>query len=284
MDNQKDTNKDFHADKGQISNSLSVNVLFNKDDYFTPVLKRTSNITKGLYMITDIVSDNEPLKNKLRTLGIDLLSMVKYLAITTPALKHSLYTEINHTIGEIALDLDLAGTVGILGAMNSGILIKEYTRLAGTLQSQQRQNEVMGYTGGFFEDRTTSTFSLPNTLFQDDEPQKEINNAHNDKGHYKGHNSNVLYKMSDRIKDIKKNQPSSKRIGKSDIALKINRRNNIVKLIKDKNEVTIKELVSLVPDCSEKTIQRELMSLITEGVLKKTGEKRWSRYSLKTND
>ena len=43
----------------------------------------------------------------------------------------------------------------------------------------------------------------------------------------------------------------------------------------------IKEVSNIVPDVSEKTIQRELLNLVSEGVLKKTGEKRWSKYSLK---
>ncbi len=67
---------------------------------------------------------------------------------------------------------------------------------------------------------------------------------------------------------------------KSDIAIRLGRRNTILKLIKDKREVTIREVSVVVPDVSEKTIQRELLNLVSEGVLKKTGEKRWSKYSL----
>jgi hypothetical protein len=33
--------------------------------------------------------------------------------------------------------------------------------------------------------------------------------------------------------------------------------------------------------CSEKTLQRELVSMVKNGVLDKMGEKRWSRYFLK---
>ena len=33
--------------------------------------------------------------------------------------------------------------------------------------------------------------------------------------------------------------------------------------------------------CGEKTLQRELVSMAKDGVLNKTGEKRWSRYFVK---
>jgi predicted HTH transcriptional regulator len=58
------------------------------------------------------------------------------------------------------------------------------------------------------------------------------------------------------------------------------RRERILSIIKDKGEATIKDVSSVITDCSEKTIQRELMSLISEGVLVKEGERRWSIYKL----
>ncbi len=59
-----------------------------------------------------------------------------------------------------------------------------------------------------------------------------------------------------------------------------NRRERILSIIKDKGQASIKDVSTVITDCSEKTIQRELMSLISEGQIKKDGERRWSRYSL----
>ena len=58
------------------------------------------------------------------------------------------------------------------------------------------------------------------------------------------------------------------------------RRSKILLIIKQKKEVTIKDISSSIKDCSEKTIQRELNSLLSEKVIKKTGERRWSKYLL----
>ena len=45
-------------------------------------------------------------------------------------------------------------------------------------------------------------------------------------------------------------------------------------------EASIKDISEVITDCSEKTIQRELNSLIDNGLVKREGERRWSRYSL----
>jgi predicted HTH transcriptional regulator len=73
--------------------------------------------------------------------------------------------------------------------------------------------------------------------------------------------------------------PSSAPRATTDVA-KESRRARILKLVKDNREVTIKDIATHFADLSEKTIQRELVSLVEGGVLKKFGERRWSRYAL----
>ena len=58
------------------------------------------------------------------------------------------------------------------------------------------------------------------------------------------------------------------------------RRERVVEVLKDKGPVTIKDITDVVTDCSEKTIQRELMSLIKDNMVHREGERRWSKYSL----
>jgi predicted HTH transcriptional regulator len=57
----------------------------------------------------------------------------------------------------------------------------------------------------------------------------------------------------------------------------------IISLVKDKKDISIKDISLAFTDCSEKTIQRELNALVLKGKIKKTGSKRWSRYSVITN-
>lgn len=69
-------------------------------------------------------------------------------------------------------------------------------------------------------------------------------------------------------------------------SLKAERRAEILSIIKDNGiPATITDIKSRargpLASQSEKTLQRELFAMVIEGVLNKTGEKRWSRYSLK---
>jgi hypothetical protein len=65
------------------------------------------------------------------------------------------------------------------------------------------------------------------------------------------------------------------------VAVKKNSRQSIIiSLLKRKKEIMIKDVSPLIDGCSEKTIQRELLAMVEAGILRKEGEKRWSRYSL----
>ncbi|NBD73640.1 DeoR family transcriptional regulator [Patescibacteria group bacterium] len=74
-------------------------------------------------------------------------------------------------------------------------------------------------------------------------------------------------------------QPSSQAHDRSRSKAR-DRRAQILGLLQRKDSVSIKDVTEVITDCSEKTIQRELLALVESGVLKKEGERRWSRYSL----
>jgi len=50
--------------------------------------------------------------------------------------------------------------------------------------------------------------------------------------------------------------------------------------LKNQSNLTIKDFSKVITDCSEKTIQRELLDMVEKGIIKKEGERRWSKYSL----
>lgn len=58
------------------------------------------------------------------------------------------------------------------------------------------------------------------------------------------------------------------------------RRERIKTILEAKGEASIKDISDIITDVSEKTIQRELQSMIEDNIVKRQGERRWSRYSL----
>ncbi len=63
-------------------------------------------------------------------------------------------------------------------------------------------------------------------------------------------------------------------------ASRSSRRESLLALLRKGAPITVKDALAAVPGVSEKTLQRELIALVRDGVLKREGERRWSRYSL----
>jgi len=60
----------------------------------------------------------------------------------------------------------------------------------------------------------------------------------------------------------------------------VDRSARIKTVLEAKPEATIKDIAEVITDVSEKTIQRELNSLIEKGQVIRQGERRWSKYSM----
>ena len=58
------------------------------------------------------------------------------------------------------------------------------------------------------------------------------------------------------------------------------RKSKILSLFNIKDRISIKDAVQGIEGCSEKTLQRDLLSMVASGVLIKEGERRWSTYRL----
>lgn len=56
------------------------------------------------------------------------------------------------------------------------------------------------------------------------------------------------------------------------------RRSQVLNIFTAKDKITIKDVSEMIPDVSEKTLQRELISMVSDRLLIKEGERRWSSY------
>ena len=64
------------------------------------------------------------------------------------------------------------------------------------------------------------------------------------------------------------------------VPTEFDRRERIKTVLEARGEATIKDIADVITDCSTKTIQRELNSMIKDNLVKRQGERRWSRYSI----
>ena len=73
---------------------------------------------------------------------------------------------------------------------------------------------------------------------------------------------------------------AQKSVAAASSAPAFDRRERIKTVLEAKGEATIKDISEVITDCSTKTIQRELNAMIEDNVVKRQGERRWSKYSM----
>ncbi|MFA5751020.1 MAG: hypothetical protein WCX79_04615 [Candidatus Paceibacterota bacterium] len=218
---------------------------------------KSDKLITALYMVTDIIDKDDPLRIKLRSLAVSLLSDIYLLSR-----KIEVVFEIDRKINEILSFLSMGSSVGIISEMNAGILRKEFFELKKAVSEYSESNTK--WLEEILSVKEDEKQILPDTQTKS---QNQL------KGHSTPNNvqKKIVKDTETRIKDMEE--------------VKNKRRAEILKIvIENKDGATITDIrsknSSILASCGEKTLQRELVSMVKDGVLKKDGEKRWSRYSL----
>lgn len=249
----------------------------------TMLPKKCERLSTAVYLVTNFLSDNEPIKYRLRTLSLDFVRDAFLVKNSNYIIEQNVLDGFRANILETLSLLELAFVAGLVSEMNFTILKREYTSLRSTIElkktsRESRTNNILG----------DNFFGLP--ISQNDIPQvqpsfenRPLQTFSNLKGHSIGHSEAQLSDRSTKgqisvPKVVQEKFAPSVRVVSS--VAKESRSSRILKLIKDNKEVTIKDIAVHFVDLSEKTIQRELIALVESGVLKKIGERRWSRYAL----
>lgn len=235
---------------------------FDKDSGFVFVFKKTEKLASAVYMITGLFADNEPMKWTLRKKASDLLSFILHFKDLPESGMSDFVYSIKTKVLELVSLLEISQRGGLISDMNFSILKQEFINLVDVLSSIQNSpkpstHETFSKT---FFDVQSGDSALKDRFF----PQQA--------GRQTTQASATQMSYSS-IKDMTASNPRSE-------FKRSNRQNIILALLKKKKEVTIKDIAQVIKDCSEKTIQRELISFMEAGVLKRTGERRWSKYSL----
>lgn len=145
--------------------------------------------------------------------------------------------------------LRIRATLGHFSNENIHILTKEYEGIIERVASQNQPSPFIS-TEDFVVPQVKGDTGLLAAPEASDRP-KPI-------GTHKGHKD---------LKDIKTAVRSQK-----------DRTEVILEIVRNNEGISIKDIAAKVRDCSEKTIQRELVGLIERGLVQKIGERRWSLY------
>ncbi len=213
--------------------------------------KKTEKLVTALYLVSDCMETDDALKGKIRLLGVELLSDIYKIHSLSPVEKHNYISVSLAHIYELLSFIEIAYTIGFISEMNTSILKKEFVGLVSDLKANLAKDKHF-------------TFKLDEKMF-------EI--AESPKPSFGGVSFTNTKSPLQNIEPKKVTSPLTILADRQDRTAKI------LSLIKDKKEVSIKDISLAFTDCSEKTIQRELNTLVSKGQIKKIGSKRWSRYA-----
>lgn len=207
--------------------------------------KKSQKIASAIYLITDTIKDSDFLKWEIREESIRFVSNVLNFGSSSLSERDYILKNINSSVSKIISLLDISSTALIISKMNADIVTKELNALLDLINNTIKNDiDLSGYI-------------LSDSYFATDVP--DVNGTVKE---------SITPKNNEKVSvDINKNT-------------KKDRQESIIGLLRTQSGLTIKDFVKVIKDCSEKTIQRELTTLVEKGLVKKSGERRWSTYSL----
>ena len=216
---------------------------FVKNEHHKFSVLKSEKLASALYLVTGFMSDTDPLRNRLRTCALDLVSSV---SDTQRARANGGSTTFISRCLEIGSLLALAERTGAVSPMNTRILSEEYAALGSFVDTNSaaifsdRMIDVSARVPAALPAQATPApvRSFEKRTENDQERIKKTNN-------YKRHS---------------------------------NRRDTILSLFNKKDVISVKDASESIEGCSEKTVQRELMGMVDEGVLLMEGKRRWTVY------
>lgn len=290
--NPKDIPKNFSKDTSALSSSLVASMGTNSLSY-----TKTSKLITALYMVTDNMEKDEPMRLKLRTLGVEILSD----AISADK------TTIGHLVGrsiEVLSFLSIAFDMDMISEMNFSILKKEFLELRDSSNEFSKKSDSV-WLRDFMQSGNKEDFSIGHEDKRANRIIDDVLYRNTEKRQYlsviKGQDmpikqgirigvqkGDTLLNALNRVESVKDTNVINRTSNFQE--LKNKRREAILKFIKDRKQITGMDGATItdikngagnsISSCGEKTLQRELVSMVKENILTKRGDKRWSQYFL----
>ncbi|MBU3668653.1 MAG: hypothetical protein FGM57_01655 [Candidatus Taylorbacteria bacterium] len=271
---------------------------FIKDNKVSYLCKKVSQITKATCLVTAHIEENKEIRMKLRSTALDMSD----IAISSLCNSGTLSIKDRDVILSKSLFLvnlvELAHALKLISESNSDILLGQIKSFMFEVEelshkiSPQPSLKMSDFESEMFI-QAPKPIVDEKVVLEKPKPIIETLSVSNPKeasltrtSRSSFHPTNAVFRQrlatSKTLEDLHglSSTIPGKEESKSAPFAKSGRQELIINTIAAKGELSIKDLEGVVKGCSEKTIQRELLALVEQGVLTKTGERRWSRYAL----
>ncbi|HWH07190.1 MAG TPA: hypothetical protein VNU47_01540 [Candidatus Paceibacterota bacterium] len=241
-----------------LEKSIFSNV-FEKDIKRIYIYKKAERLAKAIHLIAPAFRHTAPLYDRVQRISVALVDA----AILPPATARE---ALSRELLALSSALSIARTSGILSSMNAELIGREAHLLLEEIADYEEPRMSLPETQTLAElardaaPSFTSARAAAAPQGARPTPARVRDAAPVYKGHDKGH-------ISDNAESVAEPR-------------KADRREAILSVLRAKGPSYIKDISTVIRDVSEKTIQRELQVLVQEGVVARSGERRWTTYSL----
>ncbi len=216
--------------------------IFEKDIQRVYLYKKSERLAKALYLILPAFKEAPALRDKVHRISIELIDA----SILTPLASRE---ALSRALLALSSVLSIARSANLLSAMNADLIAREAHLLL----------------------REAAIYEEPKLTLEDAPTLAVLS-------------KNAPSTARDAVrtsqpKQAPKNIEGQGRAGapKKDTG---NRQEAIISFLRTKGPAYIKDISNVIREVSEKTIQRELQTLVLEGKVLRTGERRWTSYTL----
>lgn len=221
--------------------------------------RRAERITAAIHLLTNHIDADEPVCNSIRTGGVELLQHMLELRSEMRSSQSSVFTAVQSKIRHLISLVRILTVSGYVSIQNATTMVEALDELGNFLTASQRSmlsESVSLSREDLLDVRTTASKSTTRAV-------KDIRDTISIKDVDSGNDSS---KSS--VKSGDTNGPASVRS------------QSIYETLQSGGVMGIKDICANLPEYSEKMIQRELAEMVESGKVRKSGLKRWSRYSV----
>jgi hypothetical protein len=270
---------------------------FIKDKDGVNVYRRAEKICKAYFLLTQHIQENNSIKQKLRNLALDMSSKTLDMVVTFNKTEELARGVVTHAMALVSVS-DIAVTARFISEANYSLVVHQVQIFINEVETywktSSHNNQVMpvhlfdveSLDASYKNDMSFMSQSVSNTAIEEIQVlKKENTHAVSSSIHGSIAPMNSQTSVNKVVRDFargseQKKTSSNPTAKESKGEGKSERQTLILSTISTRGESSIKDLTDVIKGCSEKTIQRELIALVDSGSLLKTGERRWSRYSI----
>lgn len=297
MDNQKDNTQNQLKNKAlETKGTTTVSNYYNVFDHdvYVSLATRSQKIVTAVYMLTDFLDQHDPMRLLMRENATHIMRDL-FSLIHSP--KASRVSELSAVVNSLFAQDSYLSVVydnGFISDMNYNVVSSEVNRLQNDVKSQitkslpydkKKNNNVsirdFSFGDSFFGETkrqvSTKAPSVKSELVIKDKNEPDVNVKKTSIQSPVFVTKKVLTREA--LKETYAKSVKQKIAPKASTA-KEQRKENILKILKQKRNASINDICALFKDCSSKTIQRDLSDLIESGMVIKEGSRRWSTYNL----